>query len=151
MGATWESVTVKGAESHSMDLPWPPTVNHYWLSGKGTHKYVSDAGNAFREDVIAIANKHEEIEMIHGEVVVALIAYPPDRRKRDIDNIKKAIYDGLTHAGVYKDDCKISVCFDVMDRVRVPDGEGWVHVDVYAKGTEPKEFRDLHRKLYGKT
>jgi crossover junction endodeoxyribonuclease RusA len=32
---------------------------------------------------------------------------PPDLRKRDIDNICKAVLDALGCAGVYDDDCQI--------------------------------------------
>lgn len=32
---------------------------------------------------------------------------PPDRRKRDLDNLTKALFDALTHAGAYLDDCQI--------------------------------------------
>jgi Holliday junction resolvase RusA-like endonuclease len=34
-------------------------------------------------------------------------AYPPDRRRRDLDNILKAILDALQHAGCYADDSQI--------------------------------------------
>ena len=30
--------------------------------------------------------------------------YPPDARRRDIDNYNKALCDALTHAGVWEDD-----------------------------------------------
>ena len=33
----------------------------------------------------------------------------PDRRKRDLDNILKALQDSLQAAGVYKDDCQIDL------------------------------------------
>ena len=33
--------------------------------------------------------------------------YPPDRRKRDIDNVLKPTLDALQKAGVYKDDSQI--------------------------------------------
>lgn len=42
-----------------------------------------------------------------GDLMVEIIVYPPDRRKRDIDNIKKALFDALQYAGLYEDDYKI--------------------------------------------
>ena len=33
--------------------------------------------------------------------------HPPDRRKRDIDNIIKPILDALQHAGLFDDDFQI--------------------------------------------
>lgn len=32
---------------------------------------------------------------------------PPDRRKRDLDNLLKSLLDGLEGAGVFKDDAQI--------------------------------------------
>lgn len=34
--------------------------------------------------------------------------YPPDRRRRDLDNVGgKALIDALQYAGLFKDDCQI--------------------------------------------
>ncbi|NBW20709.1 MAG: RusA family crossover junction endodeoxyribonuclease [Caulobacteraceae bacterium] len=42
-----------------------------------------------------------------GSVRVVIEAFPPDRRKRDLDNILKSLLDALTHAGVWEDDSQI--------------------------------------------
>ena len=46
-------------------------------------------------------------EPMNGDLMVEIIIYPPDKRKRDMDNIKKALFDALQNAGLYKDDCQI--------------------------------------------
>lgn len=51
----------------------------------------------------------------------------PDRRIRDLDNIKKALLDSLTHAGVYKDDFQIDD-LRVVRREVVKGGYVIVHV-----------------------
>jgi crossover junction endodeoxyribonuclease RusA len=38
---------------------------------------------------------------------VEIQAFRPDRRRRDLDNLLKAILDSLTHAGVMQDDALI--------------------------------------------
>lgn len=44
---------------------------------------------------------------MQGRIGLALIAYPPDRRRRDLDNLLKGILDGLQYAGLYEDDCQV--------------------------------------------
>ena len=36
-------------------------------------------------------------------------AFPPDRRRRDLDNLQKPLLDALQHAGVYEDDSQIDL------------------------------------------
>lgn len=40
-------------------------------------------------------------------VDVRVVAYPPDRRRRDLDNILKATLDALQYAGVFEDDSQV--------------------------------------------
>ena len=44
---------------------------------------------------------------MQGRLMVKISAYPPDRRRRDLDNILKATLDSLTHAAVIEDDSLI--------------------------------------------
>jgi crossover junction endodeoxyribonuclease RusA len=45
---------------------------------------------------------------LEGDLRVEIEVFPPDKRKRDIDNLLKSLLDSLTHAQVWKDDNQIS-------------------------------------------
>lgn len=86
--------------------PFPPSVNHYYGNGKGGRKYIKAAGVEYRAAVAEYVTRHK-LAAPEGRLSVAIDLYPPDRRRRDIDNSCKAALDALTHAGVYQDDCLI--------------------------------------------
>ena len=44
---------------------------------------------------------------LEGRLTVTILAKMPDRRRRDLDNILKALFDAMTHAGVWLDDEQI--------------------------------------------
>lgn len=85
------------------DLPYPPSVNHYWRTAKG-HTFISREGKSYRE---AVVWKLKGVKPIEGRVKVVIDVYPPDRRKRDLDNINKALLDAIKHGGVLIDDSQI--------------------------------------------
>ncbi len=88
-----------------LELPYPPSVNHYWRR-VGTRTLISRGGRAFREAVCAtLAAKR--VRPLVGRLVVEVTVYPPDRRRRDIDNVQKALLDALEHGGAYLDDSQI--------------------------------------------
>jgi len=89
-------------------LPWPPSVNHYWLrrsDGKGVR--VSGPGVAFREACQWQVKAQKAAHGLTGPLVVDIVAFMPDKRRRDLDNILKALLDGLTHSGVWGDDSQV--------------------------------------------
>ena len=102
-----EDSTVKGK------LLYPPSINKYYLNrtirsrtGKivkprlpAVQKYVTDC---------LLLLKMQKINSIDAEKLqVELFIYPPDKKRRDLDNVCKVILDTLQRAGVYTDDYKI--------------------------------------------
>lgn len=45
--------------------------------------------------------------MYAEKMQVDLLIYPPDKKKRDIDNVIKVILDTLQHAGVFENDFNV--------------------------------------------
>ncbi len=101
-------------------LPYPPTVNTYWRR-RGSTYFVSKAGERYRRDVALIVRQQRLKLNLSGRLAIKITAEPPDKRRRDLDNILKAPLDALTHAGLLIDDEQ----FDEINIVRgqvVPGG-----------------------------
>ena len=72
-------------------------------------------------------------ERAHSQpVAVFIFARPPDRRKRDLDNILKAILDALVYGGVIKDDYQV----EEIHLIRKPPEPGG-RVEVYLEVMDP--------------
>ena len=87
------------------ELPYPPSINHYWRR-IGPRTLISREGRRFRESVIAILAAMS-IEPMLGPLEVEVEVFPPDGRRRDVDNVQKALLDALEHGGAYGDDSQI--------------------------------------------
>jgi crossover junction endodeoxyribonuclease RusA len=85
-------------------LPWPPSINRYWRNFKG-RTIISKDGRDYRAAVIGKLGKGGPI--LSDRLAVEIYAYPPDNRRRDLDNVIKVPMDCLTHAGIWKDDSLI--------------------------------------------
>lgn len=93
-----------------LELPFPPSVNTYWrhpTKGKlaGRH-LISEKGREYRQAVIDEATRYQLAKM-QGKLSVHIDAFPPDNRRRDLDNMMKGLLDGLVHAQVIEDDSQI--------------------------------------------
>jgi Holliday junction resolvase RusA-like endonuclease len=90
-----------------LELPFPPSVNHYWRR-VGPRTLISREGRAFREKVCSILAA-TGVRTLTGPLALRLDAYPPDRRRRDLDNLSKSAGDALEAGGVYRDDSQIDL------------------------------------------
>lgn len=102
-----------------LELPYPPSVNHYWRR-VGARTLISRGGRAFRQAVCSILAAHG-IRPLAGPLEMVIDVYPPDRRRRDLDNLQKALLDALAHGGAYHDDSQIDR-LTVQRRGVAPDG-----------------------------
>ncbi len=92
-------------------IPYPPTANTYYRH-VGYRTLISREGRAFRQKVCALlAGGGPPIRKppAGGRIALCMDAFPPDRRRRDLDNLQKPSIDALQHAGVYEDDSQIDL------------------------------------------
>ena len=107
-----------------LDLPWPPTSNTYYrhVSLKGRMAtLISKRGRQYRKDIQRIIVAYGLTEPLSGRLKVEMELSPPDRRRRDIDNYCKGLFDALTETGkVWIDDEQI----DHLTIIKLPKCEG---------------------------
>jgi len=105
----------------TLELPYPPSVNRYYRH-VGFRTLISREGRAYRRLVCAILRR-AGVRPLEGTLAVGLDLYPPDGRRRDCDNVLKALLDAMQYGGMYGDDSQIKKLLVVMrDRV-VPGGK----------------------------
>ncbi|MTI13802.1 RusA family crossover junction endodeoxyribonuclease [Sansalvadorimonas verongulae] len=117
-------------------LPFPPTVNHVWkhtariVSSRKAVPcvYMTEQGKRYREDV----KKHCRSlglgkEPMTGSLRVRVRLHFPTNRRADLDNRMKALFDALTHAGIWEDDSQIDF-FQVERGEKIRDGKVLVEV-----------------------
>ncbi len=99
-------VEVPARKPYRIELPWPPSVNTYWRN-VGPRVLISRKGREYRTAVqvaVLVAGGRRNMT---GRLSLTMAATPPDKRKRDLDNICKGVLDSLALAGVYEDDSQI--------------------------------------------
>ena len=104
-----------------IELPWPPSVNHYYRR-VGHRTLISREGRKYRNEVCAIL-RDLHLHPLDGELAMTVDAYPPDKRRRDLDNIQKSLWDALQHGGAYIDDSQIKDFECHMRKPYRPDGK----------------------------
>jgi crossover junction endodeoxyribonuclease RusA len=123
-----------------LDLPWPPSTNSLYRSvqihGRPRVLLSKDA-----RDYHAMVRRRVQIERLPefgdlDRIEVVILARPPDRRKRDLDNLLKSVLDALVKGGAIPDDSQI-------DKLAILRGQplkgGAITVGVANLTTGPKE------------
>ncbi len=108
-----------------LELPWPPSVNHYWRRC-GNSYFVSAEGKQFRDTTFYQTLRLRGHFSSHKRLQISIDAYPPDKRRRDLDNLLKSILDSLQYAEVYVDDNQI----DAILIRRMPSRESKIVVTI---------------------
>ena len=90
-------------------LPWPPSTNHYWRhisKGQAAGRVlISEEGRAYRSSCATeVMRQRVPRQALTGRLAIAIQVYPPDRRRRDLDNLLKSSLDALKHCGLIADD-----------------------------------------------
>ena len=115
-------------ETFSCTLPFPPSANTMYIVNRQGRRFASSNYRKWKEAALQSSGKHDPPifgpeERLHLEIR----AFPPDRRKRDLDNITKPIQDLLETAGVFPDDCMVDriALFRIRpDQINETDGSG---------------------------
>lgn len=120
-----------------LNLPLPPSVNSYRTIFRG-RMGISKAGRAFKEQVSDYVAEYRVPKLGAARLEMKVVLYPRDRRKQDIDNRIKALWDALTDAGVFDDDEQVDVL--IVERGEIKKGGGCLIMieELDAKHTLPQ-------------
>jgi len=109
------------------ELPWPPSVNHYYRH-VGHRVLISRDGRRYRENV-AGKLAAENVAKFTDPVALHIELYPPDNRRRDVDNSLKCLLDTFTHGGLYADDSLIHKLTVIKREPMPPDGMAYIRIE----------------------
>lgn len=93
----------------TLDLPWPPSINKYYGRTRFGQTYIKSEGKQFRADVAAeiFGAGWIKTQSMKGPLRVSIGLFEPDTRRRDIDNVLKALLDAMQACGIFIDDSQI--------------------------------------------
>lgn len=109
-----------------VELPFPPSLNHYYRR-VGPRTLISREGRAYRETVVSTLAELG-VKPLEGPLIVQVELFPPDRRRRDVDNAMKSMLDALEHGGAYENDSQI-VRLEVEKFEPMPGGKAIVRIE----------------------
>lgn len=95
-------------EATILTLPYPPSGNHMWKHTRNGRHFLTQEARDYYQLVSQVVALSKQNVRLTGKLHVECDIYPPDNRRRDLDNCFKVVGDSLTRAGVWKDDTQIN-------------------------------------------
>lgn len=106
------------------ELDYPPSVNSYWQRNRNGSVRVSSKGMSYKRTVKMLLHGRKQLT---GRLKGVFVVNVPDRRRRDLDNVLKALLDSM-QGHVFLDD-------EQFDEITVKRGKvikgGRVDVELY--------------------
>lgn len=113
-----------------IELPFPPSVNNMYGHNKQSI-YSKSHIKEYKEKVKVIIQKYmreKGLEKITYPMIFRAVAYEPDNRRRDEDNLKKALYDAITYGRLWKDDSLIRESHFYMEKNNIIKGKVLINI-----------------------
>lgn len=102
-------------------LPWPPSINNYYVRASNGRVFLKrKVKSYFEQCVFEVYTQIGKINTMYGKVKVLRDLYPPDKRRRDEDNVVKALNDILMKCKFIADDSQIKKATNVMHNPQKP-------------------------------
>lgn len=87
-------------------LPYPPSVNHAYMMRNGKKILKQEVAEYKHSVSLMVSNAKQKFGNVPLPFQMFVYVYPPDKRKRDLDNIIKVMQDGVC-LGLKTDDSNI--------------------------------------------
>lgn len=101
----------------TLTLPWPPSVNSIYVR-RARGYALSKRVQSYRNAVAALCFKQHAKRWHDTRLAITVLAYPPDGKDRDLDNLLKSLLDALEDCAVLDDDAHV-------DRIVIERQEQW--------------------------
>ena len=88
-----------------VEVDWPPSANNNWMIRRGRFVKTNEAA-CYKRLIGNLSYTWEKITFLK-DIEVSIKAYPPDNRKRDIDNLLKITLVALQETHLFENDEQI--------------------------------------------
>lgn len=115
----------------ALELPYPPVTGNHAVRHGRNGSYRTKEYEAYRRHVRQAIVAYNAVQAVPEGVTifVTFTLAPPDRRRRDADNLCKVLLDSLTAAGLWPDDSNKVIRKLTLEWVDpVPGGRIWLEV-----------------------
>jgi len=124
----WESTGSN--EILNLKLLYPPSVNEIY-SHVGRKRFVNKDGKNFYNYINKVFYLFNYPRFEDAKLEAILNLYPKDRRRRDLDNPQKILFDSFKKVGLYNDDTQIKKCTTIMNDPNASLPQPYIEIAIF--------------------